>query len=125
MFNRVNCLENGCTMPKMRVYRGTQKNNTTLEVCTGRFFRPGPGPLEKSPFICRPGPGRWKNHLSFAGPDRPVGKITFCLPARPFGKITSYLLARPGSLEQSSLICWPTRALGPTRARAYFFHNLL
>ena len=57
------------------------------------FSGPGPGsnssllqarpvPFEKSPFICRPGPTSWKNHLSFACPARPVGKITSHLPGR-------------------------------------------
>ena len=45
-----------------------------LEVCMGRFFRPGPSPLKKSPFIC------W-----------PVRKITCHLPPWPLGKVISHL----------------------------------
>ena len=35
------------------------------------FLPTRPGSLEKSPFICRPGPARRKNHLSIAGPENP------------------------------------------------------
>ena len=75
-----------------------------LEVCMGRFFRPGPGPnsflfcrpslLKKSPFICRPGLARSKNHLSFAGQTRPIGKAISHLPARGQGRVWASCHAR-------------------------------
>ena len=52
----------------------------------GKHYSPlpaQPGPLEKSPLICRPAPARWKNRLSFAGQARLIGKIISHLPARP------------------------------------------
>ena len=73
---------------------------SSLEVCTGRFFRPGPGrpelisflptrpgPLEKSLFICRPCPVRQKNYLAIACPVRWKNRlsleIALHLPAWP------------------------------------------
>ena len=76
------------------------------------------------------GPGTAWTHFSFTGPIRWKYDLSSAGLSRPVGKITSHLSARPGLLEKSSLICRPvpsrpTRVLGPARARAYRYHNIL
>ena len=81
-----------------------------LEVCTGRFFRPGPGLVRTHFFFA--GPARRKNPLSFACPVQPVRKTTCRLPARSVGKVISHLPARTGpgtGLASDSGQCKPLK----------------
>ena len=41
-FSRMICLKNGCTWPKLSVYRGTEKNNKTLrsKISFGMVWQP-------------------------------------------------------------------------------------
>ena len=56
------------------IFSREYKKGFILEVCTGRFFSPGPARTHFS-FV---GPVRWKNRLSTAGPA--VGRIASHLP---------------------------------------------
>ena len=67
---------------------GLQIRGLNVEVCTGQFFRPGPGPV--------------RTHFFFAGPARPIEKISFHLPARPVEKIMAHLPARYEPVQTSN-----------------------
>ena len=76
-----------------------------LEVCTGRFFKPSPGPS--------------RTHFFFADPARSVEKFNFHLPARPVRKITCHLKARPADRAEYGSRAWP----GPVQTSILHRYN--
>ena len=113
---------------------------TELEVCMGRFFRPGSArthfffasPLEKSPFICQPGPleksplnsgpgpDHWKNRLSFGGPLKNHGLSQAGLG---MGLASGSGLCRPLPQPFVRSCSWKVKTMIPLFIANTFLHN--
>ena len=97
-------------------------SGAALEICTGRFFSPEPGPCRWKNHFSFAGPARWKNHLSIAGPARWKDRLSFADPARACWK-NRLTFAGPASWKNHGPGWVP--ASRQTRARADLYHDFL